>query len=704
MSKKLFFFFIFLSIIKISFQVDCDDFSDLTCGDHNTKYNLKCLKFNSGTKCSEIEYDDGCTMTAEKKCQKTDDKGSYQCYFYEDNYKYKCERINVDDYCEINESNKLTKECKAKSSPALEANHKCKLINNEKECKSQPFECSEYSTSSCSSHGNTCFKVNFYSSQQCRIVTVDSKCQIDDSGDCKDKTNAGPASYQKCEYNSLYNECKPINKKCSEMDASKCSDLQLTESGNYCKKIGGVCQEVQIDSSCVVDDNGECKKPSGTNNNNICQFNSDKSKCLFYEVNAQCKLTASGSYVSCGDGDTLADKDNNKCASTIETETKTVCKPRAKYCSEYNSNSASCEGVKSGTKKCSWYNSYCQEYTVDNYCTVERGECKKADGADLGNQLCLFDIERKSCTRKPNICENYYDNCGTSSYSNTTHQCVQLDLNDYCKPIEIDNFCKVDANYECKPKNSIADTEICSYNDPTDIKSCTKRTKVCKDYSSSECNSKQNCYSPGYSCYGTETDSNCIVQDGQCKANNVDLGDYHKCSFVYKDQNTFKCEKTIKNCRELDSTKCNNAPENGGAKCYYYSGNCRTLYSDGNCTMNEGECSEIGTGKVSTNEKCVYYLDDNNLYCAKREKLCSDLDSNECDKYTPEMKFCFYVSSKGCTEIKVDSQCSVNDKIVCTGDNCQFDNDKGRCYYQEKSNGSLLKMEQFILLMLFFML
>ena len=53
----------------------------------------------------------------------------------------------------------------------------------------------------------------------------------------------------------------------------------------------------------------------------------------------------------------------------------------------------------------------------------------------------------------------------------------------------------------------------------------------------------------------------------------------------------------------------------------------------------------------------------------------------------------------------------MNENKECTGNNCQFDEDRERCYYQEKGNdgndgndGSLLKMKQYILLMLFFVL
>lgn len=66
------------------------------------------------------------------------------------------------------------------------------------------------------------------------------------------------------------------------------------------------------------------------------------------------------------------------------------------------------------------------------------------------------------------------------------------------------------------------------------------------------------------------------------------------------------------------------------------------------------------------------------------------------------MKLCFKIGST-CKEVKVDAQCSMNENNECTGNSCQFDEKKDRCYYQNNNNeGSLLKMSQIILLILFF--
>ena len=115
----------------------------------------------------------------------------------------------------------------------------------------------------------------------------------------------------------------------------------------------------------------------------------------------------------------------------------------------------------------------------------------------------------------------------------------------------------------------------------------------------------------------------------------------------------------------------------------------------------DGKCVEDGSGKLSSYEGCSF--DDLKSECKKREKLCSDYKDSACGNFTPETKLCFKIgSSSYCKEVKVDSQCTMNEKNECTGEDCQFDEDKKRCYYQE-SHGSLLRMRQFIFFMLFFM-
>ena len=104
MSKNFVCFLIFFSFLKVSYQIDCDDFSDATCGGHNTNYILKCHQFTTNAACVEVEVDDGCNINDQHNCVKTDQSStSYQCYFT-DNTNKKCKKVNIDDKCEINSS------------------------------------------------------------------------------------------------------------------------------------------------------------------------------------------------------------------------------------------------------------------------------------------------------------------------------------------------------------------------------------------------------------------------------------------------------------------------------------------------------------------------------------------------------------------------------------------------------------------------
>jgi hypothetical protein len=45
----------------------------------------------------------------------------------------------------------------------------------------------------------------------------------------KAKQAEGPEVYEKCEFNSLYTECKPINLECSQItDTTKCSSCKTS--------------------------------------------------------------------------------------------------------------------------------------------------------------------------------------------------------------------------------------------------------------------------------------------------------------------------------------------------------------------------------------------------------------------------------------------------------------------------------------------
>ena len=715
MSKKLF-FFIFISFLNISYQLNCRTFgNDPTCGGHNTKYNLKCLKFTGESYCTEIEYDDGCTMTNDKKCTKEDEAStSYQCLFFPggSGYNPKCRKLNVDNYCYFDNNNKCEKRTEANIPP----NHKCKENSDGTECKYAPFECSDFDINKCKDfdNGKTCFKVNGGYSQ-CKIVSVDNKCEINDIGNCVDKSTGGPDVYEKCQYNNIYTECKPVNKDCSDMDLDKCDKCQSLESNHSCKKIDGSCKDVQIDSSCQINESGECERKNPAKENSICQFENDKSICKFYDFSSNCKLSQTEIIVNCNDGDDL---DSKRTCKFVETTTKKTCQDRPKTCSDHNNEQCE-EGIIEGTNiKCSWSSGMCKKYTIDDVCTVTNGLCNiKEDVTDeeIGSTHdCLFDYLEQTCNKKQKVCGSYYksNECELLSQPDGK-KCVKFNENNYCKIIDIDTDCEITSpgnSRNCKGKSSIASSKKCIFDKQSDPSSCKVTDKTCQDYDQkSDCNSVQNCafYDDDNTCYPYTKDNDCIVQNGECK-DGENIGQNHKCVFEYKDdnKNSIICKKINKDCDEYtDSKICNNAPKIDDEKCYYISSKCKELYLDDKCTLNsENKCIDNGAGKLSSNEVCYKYEDDNNISCYAKEKLCSDYEDDKCGSFTPEMKLCFNVGSDGdCEKVTIDAQCSMNENNKCTGDSCQFDKENNRCYYQN-NDGSLLKKSQIILLVLLFIL
>ena len=385
MSKK-FFFFIILSILSITYLLDCTDFYDDTCGGHNASYNLQCHKFKTNPKCSEVEVDAGCKIDDNDKCTKTEaNSNNYNCYFI--NNKDICRKITIDTGCKI-DTTSSEPDCQKDN---VKETEKCTFIDNKKTCAKKNKECSEFGTNECNKHGDTCkkIKINSYLNDyhRCQIVSIDQKCDINTDGDCISKSGAELQNYEKCAYNSDYTECKITNKECIEMDTSHCADCKTSPEGTHCRQVDNQakCLNVQIDTGCKVE-GGKCVKDSNENNKNQCLFNLSYTGCIFYEVDSKCKLDETHDCVDDGLTDT-----EKKCH--FDSEKNTVCKPTEKVCGDYDS--ASCEQGKvsdTNTKKCSWKDGKCQEFTIDHYCTVNEGKCEKRRKFLILNLECSINV------------------------------------------------------------------------------------------------------------------------------------------------------------------------------------------------------------------------------------------------------------------------------------------------------------------------
>lgn len=691
------------------------------CSVDNVQSDEDCFMSTDYKTCSKKKK--ACTLYSSSGCgglETSTITGNNQCAYF--SRIPQCKEIAIDEYCQVKDGVCGTRTGGTAIDDSIKKH--CKMNDDITECKLKVKECNEFSPDSCSSYGNTCFKVRKESlytyTEECKIVTINERCKID-NGICKAKYESGEnalKAYEKCSYNSDYSKCELINKECNEItDTTQCSNCKIPKSGFTCSKIkmndnSIKCNYVQTDSQCQINNNGECLYPSSSpdTTKKTCIFNEAYSKCQYYEAGAYCKLSGTTSLTCVDntvDGDDKLTDDKLICDFDEDTETK--CNTRKKECSDYKI-SASCEGVREGTKKCSW-NYVCQEYTTVPHCTVINGECKRLETVsddDFGtNQVCLFDLNTKDCKKKEKKCENHYENCEALNDGNK--KCVKYNVNDYCISIEIDENCQVSGT-TCINQETLQSTEICSYNDVTKPSTCKKRNKVCGDYyPGSSCNAVQNCAFIGDKCYQPETDGNCVIQNGNCeKKTDIKLEDYEKCDFVYKEEEaSYRCEKTNKYCHEYgsDSTKCNAHPRTADHQCYKFSSSstCKNVTLDGICYVNStGQCVEDGSGKLSTNEICDFNSDKSR--CEKREKQCNDYKDSTCGNYSPQMKLCFKINGS-CKEVKVDDQCSMNENNECTGNSCQFDEKKDKCYYQNNNNNesSLMKINQIILIILFFM-
>lgn len=400
-------------------------------------------------------------------------------------------------------------------------------------------------------------------------------------------------------------------------------------------------------------------------------------------VDQKCEID---NYGYCADNSSGGPKVYEKCEfNSLYTE----CKPINKDCREIR-DTTKCSECKISVPNtvCSNVENYgCNNVEINELCKIENGKCVLKEESDSGK--CHF---------------------------NST--------NNGCEYLTVDSSnCVLGADFSCTDGTGLTDKDKnkCDFVDKGKArKNCESRAKICSDYTNeNECNALDNCvytysnYLGVRGCYKVETDGNCQKKnDGSCSPIEGKISKDEKCELKEEDDYTFKCQKKNKYCIEYEEKEdCLGAPEDGGGKCYYFPKvGCIWGYTDGNCIFNsEGKCVEDGTGKLSQNEICI--LDDNDgdeYFCEKRIKLCSEIDSNSCDNHSPEVKLCFYFYEFYCDEVKVDSQCKMNENNECTGNNCQFDEDRERCYYQEKGNdgndGSLLKMKQYILLMLFFVL
>ena len=361
-------------------------------------------------------------------------------------------------------------------------NEDCVDFGDEKKCKKIKKICENYYDKNCGGLNgikdtDTKQCLQFNSGDNCREVTIDEYCKVDDNINC-----VGRKSFDEkkniCTWNKKRDECKLREKTCEDFSSS-CTEQKVSVTGRKCAKIDGYsnCREIEVSPSCKIDNDGKCKIEQSADKKD-CQFDKNKNKCQLFEIDSECQVS-----LGYCNNQINANLQSGKTSGFIDKE-ETKCKVKDKECEDYLLIESTCETVSlSENRKCSVYNGYkCLEYTIDSFCTVEGGVCKKAEGKNINNdEDCLFDEERTSCTKKKKICSNYYDyeKCEKLPLTDTT-QCI-YDYIDYkCKELQIDKDCKFsDFGLECVHRDSNFDQKkgICSYSD--DRKSCKLRERKC---------------------------------------------------------------------------------------------------------------------------------------------------------------------------------------------------------------------------------
>lgn len=787
-----------ITLISFSFQINCGNYRDSTCGYHTTKYNPKCQMISST--CQQIEVDDGCEITSTGVCQETSsiesgskcynfgistrckkvkiDEGceitaSFQCTgknslestekcrfadATKQNYCQKvtktctdynddtcgnlkkiegtkqciqrssgsdCSEIIIDEYCGIKDDN--NKNCEPRINNFDSNNYICELNSKQTECKRRKKVCTD-NTSNCGNFNANCYLLRGYS--KCNEVEVDTKCKIDDNGDCVGDTKKQfDSDIEQCkliretEDGNLKYKCKIQTKSCSSItNTEKCSKgLIVRGTGYSCLKAGSNCKEFKVNQACSINDSGDCEIKDKTAANKACQFSDhDKSICRLYEQEANCKIDTI--YGTCGDDGDNAPASNKKCDfENDETAIYSFCKKRDKKCEDYQQGECDADtALKTTSKKCSWDSSIgkCREYGIDDYCTVTDGACGKIpDDTNLPNgQVCLFDsVLKLECKSRAKICTNYLDSCETEFplQNNENTQCLQIDSNNKCKSVTIDEYCKVESitsygttSFKCGIRKTFAQKKgICAFDDEEKKNSCTLKTRECTQYTDNTCEEITNCVYYNNACY--QTDSSCTVNNsGDCTARTgITLNNKEKCTF----DSDGICKKVNKECEELDDStddkKCNIIERTSTEQCYKLSGktSCSIITLDGNCYVDNDECVKDPNGKLNE-DKEICAFNNYKTTCTKKAKTCGDFKNEDtCSAYVPEeMKLCFYFSdSNTCKEVELDDRCSMNEDSECKGDNCKFNNDKTKCYY-EKNSGNYLKIGPMIILALFF--
>ena len=283
-------------------------------------------------------------------------------------------------------------------------------------------------------------------------------------------------------------------------------------------------------------------------------------------------------------------------------------------CWDFTDNT--CGGFNSYKSKCHKFPSGCKEIQVDDGCTINptNHSCTVESGATLGqNERCYDYEDNTKCIRIKHQCTSYIDNnCGGLKGTSSNKQCIKISGDNFCSEFDVDDYCEVNSNFECVKKTNDAN------------------------------------FDKKYLC-------------------------------LFNKENT-SCKRQIKDCAQRDSSSCEDEnTANDKCKKVVIGGeaSCKEVRIIDPCTITDaGACD--GTPPDATNQVCDFDAD--STICQIRS-VCKDTtatDQATCKAIADfDGKKCYKVGSEAnCKEIKIDSQCEMDDN----GD-CKLKEGSGSCDY-----------------------
>ena len=542
----------------------------------------------------------------------------------------------------------------------------------------------------------------------------------------------------KCEL--VNNECKDVEKKCSEHKEgiTNCEELDAEGENKRCILNNNKCESHFITCDLSGKDQQTCEANIPKDERHKCVWKGNSCKeemknckevkfynddCIGYAVSDSENQICLGSYDGCKEqyktcelyNQKASNKNKKDCESIKFKEGSSYEKYKCVFndnacstgekCSDFTYEEGCNDFIPSDTnKRCSFINGVCKEIykSCELYDTkTESGNKKEADcketkeyysyGSIDFHYKCVFDKEKNSCEKKE------LTNCTDYETGMDESYCYNINLNEYkrCTINDKDNKC-IERYIGCPEKITKDNCEaidlgndyyFCKYNEGKN--GCYKEFKDCslgKDEAS--CKSIVLYEEGEYGEYGPPAKKNykCVWESNACKEKQKECGDA---------QNADECNKIT--------------PTSNDKYCIYMNGQCKEQYK--NCETYKGNeqsvCESIVPDDISS--KCVFKSEATNK-CVKEPKYssCSDFKKDDYEYLCTYISIAFTdlsvenkcsYSNSACSEVKktcleLSNESDANEEICgsapTSGNNkyCSLKADESGCEEKEKENAN----------------